>query len=399
MGDPLESSMKEKDILFLCHSYNNFQKDQIEALAPHLNKCSCLVRNNPLFSFGSRLPIPALRGYATERKIDTADVPSNVDLYNNDIYYLPTDRGYISLGERQYKKAIGLIRNKYIDFDLIHAHFLWSSGYVGLRLKERYDVPFVVTAHGYDVYALPFKSSIWRNNIKTILESADAIITVSDNNRRIIEKLGVHAHIDVMPNGFAPELFFKRSQIDCRSLLGLPQEKKVIVCVGNLVPIKGHQILIQAMVKVMSEVDALCYIVGSGQLEKDLNKEIRNLGFSDKVFLVGGRPHEEIPYWIGASDLFVLPSLMEGNPTVMFECLACGKPFIGTKVGGIPEIITSTDYGLLVEPGDVDDLHRQIMIGLFKNWDENKILEYAVQFSWPKLAERIVALYSKLLHL
>ena len=63
----------------------------------------------------------------------------------------------------------------------------------------------------------------------------------------------------------------------------------------------------------------------------------------DHVEFVGGKPHAEIPIWMNACDVFVLSSLSEGNPTVMFECVGCGKPFIGTKVGGIPEIIISDD--------------------------------------------------------
>ena len=71
----------------------------------------------------------------------------------------------------------------------------------------------------------------------------------------------------------------------------------------------------------------------------------------------------------------------EGNPTVMFECLGCGKPFIGTKVGGIPEIIVSDDYGLLCEPANSEDLAEKILIALDKEWDEEKIRNYAKQFT------------------
>lgn len=84
---------------------------------------------------------------------------------------------------------------------------------------------------------------------------------------------------------------------------------------------------------------------------------------------------------MNACDLFVLPSLSEGNPTVMFECLGCGKPFIGTKVGGIPEIIVSDDYGLLCEPANSEDLAEKILIALDKEWDEEKIRNYAKQFT------------------
>lgn len=76
---------------------------------------------------------------------------------------------------------------------------------------------------------------------------------------------------------------------------------------------------------------------------------------------------------MNACDVFILPSLSEGNPTVMFECLGCGKPFVGTKVGGIPEIINSEDYSLLCEPANPKELAEKILIALDKGWDNEKI--------------------------
>jgi glycosyltransferase involved in cell wall biosynthesis len=113
----------------------------------------------------------------------------------------------------------------------------------------------------------------------------------------------------------------------------------------------------------------------------------------DYVKLIGFVPDEDLPILVNACDLFVLPSLSEGNPTVMFECLGCGKPFIGTKVGGEPEIITSEDYGFLVEPANSKELAEKILIALDKNWNTECILDYAKQFTWNKISEQIVEVY------
>ena len=93
------------------------------------------------------------------------------------------------------------------------------------------------------------------------------------------------------------------------------------------------------------------------------------------------------------ADLFVLPSLFEGNPTVMFEALGVGLPFIGTNVGGIPEIIISDEYGLLCEPANPKDLAENIMIGLNKEWNREKIMEYANQFTWENIANKTREIY------
>jgi glycosyltransferase involved in cell wall biosynthesis len=79
----------------------------------------------------------------------------------------------------------------------------------------------------------------------------------------------------------------------------------------------------------------------------------------------------------------------------MFECLGCGKPFIGTKVGGIPEIITSKDYGLLCEPARPDELAENILLGLNCKWDLSLIMEYSSQFSWSCVSEEIYKIYSQ----
>jgi len=81
----------------------------------------------------------------------------------------------------------------------------------------------------------------------------------------------------------------------------------------------------------------------------------------------------------------------------MFECLGCGKPFVGTKVGGEPEIITSEDYGLLCEPANSDELAEKILIALDKEWGCDKIREYAEQFTWENITEEIVVVYKSII--
>ena len=118
----------------------------------------------------------------------------------------------------------------------------------------------------------------------------------------------------------------------------------------------------------------------------------------DHVEFVGGKPHDKIPIWMNACDVFILPSLAEGNPTVMFECLGCGKPFIGTTVGGEPEIITSNNYGLLCEPANPKVLAEKILIALDKEWDGEKIRSYAERFRWENIAEEIMRVYKETLN-
>lgn len=386
-----------KKLLVISHSYNNFQKEPIEHLSHYVDSTFVLVRYNPIANIAKYIHIPALDSFKLSSKIDSTLKPSNIEVLATPVMYAPVDSQYKKLGEKHLTVVNQAIKKNNIEFDLIHSHFTWSAGYVGAKLKEKYDVPFIVTAHGYDIYELPFKNEEWKQKIEYVLNTADCIITVSNSNLRCIEKLDVDTPVKVIPNGFNDNLFYPMNSDECRKILNLPIDKKIILTVGNLVEVKGHKYLIEAMSEVVKHrKNVLCIIVGSGKLEGKLEKQIRSLNLENYVKLVGGKSHSEIPLWMNACDIFVLSSLNEGNPTVMFECLGCGKPFIGTTVGGIPDIITSDDYGLLCEAAKSRDLAGNILLALNKSWEINPICEYAGQFTWENITQNILKIYSQL---
>ncbi len=370
----------------------------IESVCNDFKKCHVIVRSNPIAELSNYLSLPSLNRFRLSCKIDLTDLPPNISVTSSPIYYAPIASQYKKLGDKHFRSVDKKIQDESIDFDLVHSHFTWSAGYVGAKLKEKYDVPFIVTAHGYDVYDLPFRDSDWNKKVEYVLNSADHIITVSKSNSDCIDKLDVSTPVTVLPNGYDSNKFYPRSQKDCRDQLDLPQDRSIILTVGNLEKVKGHKYLIEAMQELIKcRTDVLCYIVGSGQLDNKLKRQIDEAGLNAHVKLIGGKPHEEIPLWMNACDVFVLPSLNEGNPTVMFECLGCGKPFIGTKVGGIPEIIMSEDYGLLVEPEKPDELAEMILSGISIVWDYDKIKLYSRKFTWENIMKKNLELYRKLL--
>lgn len=394
----LKSEIGNVNLAVICHSYNNFQKDQIDVLAPRVSSVNVFVRVNPFSELGKYLSIPQLERFSSAYKIDLTGTPENVQVHPTPIWYLPTDRDYKRLGERHYAHVKSLMQKHGTKFDLIHSHFTWSAGYAGARLKEEFGVPFVVTGHGYDIYSLPFKDNEWRKKIEYVLNTADHIITVSQSNLECIKKLDVSTPVTVIPNGFRSDLFYPRDPLKCRKALNIPQDKKIVLTVGNLEPVKGQGYLVEAVQRVIRErKDILCVIVGAGKVRTALERQIRSLGLEDYVVLAGGKPHDEIPIWMNACDLFVLPSLNEGNPTVMFETLGCGKPFVGTKVGGVPEVITSDESGLLVEPADPEDLAEKILVALDREWDQGAILRYAERFTWENIAKEITTIYQGVL--
>lgn len=384
--------------LCITQSYYAFQKDIIEALSDNCYKIVTLVRTNPLAEISNIIPIKKYQHFKKNNILDLSNVPSNVNVFTTPVMYFPIERSLLSLGEKHFKQVDRIINKRQIEFDLIHSHFTWSAGYAGVKIKDKYKKPLIVTAHGFDIYHLPFKNGKWREKIEFVLNKADKIITVSQSNYSLIKKLNVTTPVKIIPNGFKSDLFYPRNQIDCRKLLGLPLNNKIILTVGNLFEIKGHKHLIEAIKRITSiRDDITCIIIGSGQLRGALERQIRSLGLEKHVMLPGRKNHDEIPIWLGASDIFVLSSLNEGNPTVMFEALGCGKPFIGTKVGGIPEIIKNEDYGLLVEPGNPYDLAEKLIMSLEKKWNLGRILSHASQFTWENIAKQTMNQYEEVL--
>lgn len=392
-----------RNILVLTNNFphENFKsgifKEFVDSIAKYFNKVFVICPTPYMPAFISRFQfIPR----AFRKAVNPVDYSyNNISVYFPKFFMLPVDFSRKKAGERAYNATLKLISKETINFDIIHAHFIHYSGEVGARLKEKYRKPLVITGHGYDVYELPFRDNDFRKIAKYALDSADHIITVSNSNQSKLMKLGIEKEkITVIPNGYDPNIFKPIPKEQCVKKLNLPEDKKIIISVGALEEIKGHEYLIKAMSKVVNKKpNVLCFIIGDGSLKTKLQNLISRLNLNNYVKMIGAKPHEEIPLWMNACDLFVLPSLNEGNPTVMFECLGCGKFFVGTSVGGVPEIIINDKLGYLCEPKNPDKLAENILMALDRKHDEEYILDYAKKFSLDKITKETFKIYEKVM--
>jgi asparagine synthase (glutamine-hydrolysing) len=392
----IRKSVKSKNnkILVVSHSYSAFVKDQIEQISKDCTEITVLARYNPIAEISNIFPINDLKPFTKASTIDLLNKPPNVNVMTSPILYMPTDSEYKELGEKHFKVVEKQIKDNNIKFDLIHSHFSWSAGYVGAKLKEKYNVRFIVTVHGFDIYDLPFKNNEWREKIEYVLNAADYIITVSESNLKCIKQLNIKTPVKVIPNGFTAKLFYPRDSKNCRNTLNLPLDKKIILTVGTLVEIKGHKHLIEAIGEVVKHrKDILCIIIGSGELKNKLQKQIKKAGLEKYIILAGGRPHNEIPIWMNSCDVFALPSLRESFGVVQIEAMACGKPVVATYNGGSEEIILSDELGYLTKPKNSAELAKIMLKALDKEWNNEKIIEYAKQFMWKNVAKNILKVY------
>jgi len=386
-------------ILVLAHRYDTFVKETVEATSPYVESINVLVRHNHLAEISNYLPLGGylqnVRRYTKDKLLDLKRKPENVNVHLASLIYYVTDGKNKSLGDKIAKKAEKLIQKEEIKFDLIHAHFTYPHGYAAVKLGQKYNVPVVITIHeNRDWFLEEYNSG--NERIYWTWKNANALIRVNQKDVPLLKEY--NENVFYVPNGYNPIKFFTMERPKAREILKLPKDKRIIFTFSALSERKGFQYLIESMNEIVKvRKDVLCFIGGSGPMRRKLEAQIRNLGLQDYVKLIGYVPDDTIAYWLNASDLFVLPSLSEGNPTVMFEALGTGLPFVGTRVGGVPEIINSEDYGLLCEPANPKDLAEKILIGLDKEWNRQAILEYAQRFTWEKIAKEIMNIYERLL--
>lgn len=322
----------------------------------------------------------------------------NVKVYfpkyiNNPIFWYYCKPMWVNL---ETKAINSLIEKEHLHFDLIHAHFTWPSGAVGVELKYKYSVPIVITEHASSTFIKAIENydkifiNTWTNASKIILvRNRD----VSAFNRVRIPMQNVTS----VPNGYDSNKFRPINTQKCRDALNLPHNKHIILNVGNFYSeVKGHRYLIEAIYQILAKrTDIICVIIGGGRLRNVIEAQIQSLGLEDFIILAGIRPHHEIPLWINACDIFVLPSIRESFGIVQIEAMACGKPVVATRNGGSEEIITSEDCGFLVDPANSKDLAEKILEALDLRWDLEKIVAHADRYTLKSIAKELVSIYSK----
>jgi teichuronic acid biosynthesis glycosyltransferase TuaC len=386
-----QENLKDKTLLIITPSFPNedesffvelFVKYQVAELKQYFKKIIVIA--------------PLLRsfGYLKKDRLCKDYIYDNVEVYYPRCLYIPVFWLSKILIDNRLQAVERTIEKHHLHFDLIHAHFTWPSGYIGVKLKEKNGKPVIITIH---------EDCDWFNQevgmeyppINAAWTGANALIRVNNKDIPILKIYNENVY--GIPNGFSPA-FHPIDTSHARKQLGLPQDVKIIFTLGYLTKRKGFNYLIDVMEQIRGQRDdVLCFIGGTGTEEGSLQEQINQLHLGDRVKLLGSVPGDQLTFWMNSCDLFALPSLNEGNPTVMFEALGCGKPFVGTNVGGVPEIIISDAYGLLVKPADPKDLEEKILMALNRKWDREVILTYAVQFTWENIAKEIIGVYEQIL--
>ena len=390
--------MKSKNILFITHTYTTFQKTQIEGIANKFANVYVLVRYKPIAEISQIIPIRFLRTHSKSKAIDLYKKPQNVHVIPVPMFYLPFKLSYLRLGDRLFRKIEKIIKQKAITFDLIHAHYFWTSGYIAKKLKDEHNIPIVVTNHStMQLTEYLSRSSKWQFKMYETIKNTDHIIVVNQFMKEKVEQIDKNLRVDIIPAGFDQNIFYPIETDEARKELDLPPDYPIVINISSLDNNKNLDLFIKGITKLLPTFPNLRgFIIGNGQKYNHLQNLIDSLRVNENIKLIGHVLHQKINYWINASNVVALCSFSEGSPTVMYESLACGKPFLGSNVGGIPEIIKPGEFGQVFDPYQVDDFVDKIYQMLNQKWDRQKIIQYGNKYSQSNLSEKIINIYKNL---
>lgn len=294
---------------------------------------------------------------------------------------------------------------KTFKFNIIHAHTITPDGHAAMFFKRHFNVPMICTVRGSDLNEYPFSTKKMYKTSKKVLEEADAIITVSkDLANRVKSIANIKRSPYIIYNGIDTSKFYnygKRESL--KRWLGISPKWKVISFIGRCEKEKGIFELFEAFIRIDKSNRNVCLlIIGDGKDKFVLHKLINQYNLNTKVLMKENVLHEEIPKYLNASDIFVLPSYSEGLPNVLLEAIACELPVVATKVGGIPEIIFNEQNGLLCTPGDSTSIENSILeilsdLDNYRDIGKKASEKIKVKFSWNKSANETLYIYKEVL--
>ncbi len=234
--------------------------------------------------------------------------------------------------------------------DVVHAHWILPGGLVAAVLKRRREIPYVLTVHGADAYALRGSLFSWVKRL--VLNGASCVCPVSRDIAAAIRSLEPESERPVVPMG-----------VDVESIRGAVGERTPeagrFVFIGRLAEKKGLDVLIQGLARVP---DTTLVVIGDGPERKGVEALADRLRVRSRVRFVGRLPRSAVMEELRRAFAVVIPSKVarggdqEGTPVVLSEARAAGVPVIASRLGGLAEHVENGVTGLLVEPGSVESL-------------------------------------------
>jgi glycosyltransferase involved in cell wall biosynthesis len=247
---------------------------------------------------------------------------------------------------RAVRDCFGLMwRLSRIRPECVNVHYIRGEVIYFVLLKYLFRYRLVLSFHGAD---LPPENGVLRRVLPTYFRAADQVTVVSQSLQALVGKYGGPQETQLIRNGVDLDFWSPPGEWVAK------RKHPVIVAVGRLEPVKGFDVLIDAMASA-SLADARLVVAGQGSQEAALRRQCDRLGLAHRVAFVGRLGPEALRDQYRHSDAFALSSRSEAMPLALIEAMACGLPVVATRVGEVPEIVEPA-FGKTVETEDPDAL-------------------------------------------
>jgi D-inositol-3-phosphate glycosyltransferase len=294
-------------------------------------------------------------------------------------------------------------KNNGCRYDIVFGHY-WLSGLVGEHLQQKWQIPLVMMYH--TLGAVKNAVGIGENEPDlriasegdSIRECQRILVPTEREKQNIIKYYGALPNkIGITPCGVNLELFQPVDRIAAREKLGV-SDKKILLFVGRIDPLKGLDQLLRALTYLKSFKGLRLVIIGGDEYSRtELEKLIKlsdELEIQDSVTFLGMVKHDQLPYYYSAADVCIVPSYYESFGLVALEALACGTPIVATDVGDLRNIIRQDETGHVVADNDPEKLAAGIARFLSRpNRDGESILinrASVSKSSWTHIADLVI---------
>jgi glycosyltransferase involved in cell wall biosynthesis len=278
---------------------------------------------------------------------------------------MPGGIGLASAGAFLYASLISKVRRLHQSqrIDLIHAHAALPCGHAAVLLSRELNIPCVVTVHGLDAFfdqqVRGYAGRWCKRVVDFVYRSASRVICISGKvAAQVVDGAAVRVNTNVIYNSVDAQLFSPASNASLSNS---------ILSVGNLIPIKGHELLLRALAEVFPQYpDLSCEIIGDGPEYTRLAGLARDRNIAGRVRFLGRQSRKQVADAMRRCVLFALPSRYEGLGCVYLEAMSTEKAVIACRGQGIDELIRHGSNGWLIDPGNLQQLIAALS-GLLQN--------------------------------
>jgi len=296
--------------------------------------------------------------------------------------------------KNRYQQAVAEYVRTHGVPDAVHVHVPWKAGLIALWIKQKWDLPYIVSEHwgfysGLESATGKDQPSWMMRLLRQVYASAAKVVTVSDYLSGLLQRTVGRSADVVIPNVVDTTLFF-------------PGEKKyerfTFIHVSNMMEVKNVGGLLEAFARVVRS-DASAQLVLVGNRDAKYVEQARSLGLlNGSVFFRGEIPYADVAAEVRRAHALVVPSLSETFSCVTAEALCCGLPVVASAAGALPELVNESN-GLLVKPGDVEDLALALeaMIKDYSKFDRAALAAAAARkWSYAAVSDAFGELYADL---